>query len=387
VKKIIVYSALLLVGLICSQLLPSFIASYSKLQPAIMVLTMSALAYIMINVGREFEIDKNNLKQYRWDYVVAMTTATFPWIAVVVYFIFVLMPPEMWLNVDAWKETLVIGRFAAPTSAGVLFAMLTAAGLGATWVFNKARILAIFDDLDTVLLMIPLSILVVGWQPALGLTLVLMFGLLALGYRYLHLWSIPSSASAVMGYAVVIAVVCELFYLRSGVHFEVLLPAFVLGCMMKSQHESVSDQQLSSLVAGVFMVLVGLSLPQIFGAADTTVSDSITLSMPAMSLAEITYHVVVISIIANVGKMFPLFCYRKEASFKERLALSISMWPRGEVGAGVLMISLGYGFGGPIVTISMLSLALNLVLTGVFIMVVRKLILNEGQEGESYEKT
>lgn len=385
-KKIIVYSALLLVGLICSQLLPSFIPSYSKLQPVIMVLTMSALAYIMINVGREFEIDKNNLKQYRWDYVVAMTTATFPWIAVVVYFIFVLMPPELWSNVDAWKETLVIGRFAAPTSAGVLFAMLTAAGLGATWVFNKARILAIFDDLDTVLLMIPLSILVVGWQPALGLTLVLMFGLLALGYRYLHLWSIPSSASAVLGYAVVIAVVCELFYLRSGVHFEVLLPAFVLGCMMKSQHESASDQQLSSLIAGVFMVLVGLSLPQIFGSADITASDSITLSMPAMSLAEITYHVVVISIIANVGKMFPLFCYRKEASLKERLALSISMWPRGEVGAGVLMISLGYGFGGPIVTISMLSLALNLVLTGVFIMVVRKLILNEGQEGESYEK-
>ncbi|EAS41878.1 putative Na+/H+ exchange protein [Photobacterium profundum 3TCK] len=347
---------------------------------------MSALAYIMINVGREFEIDKNNLKQYRWDYVVAMTTATFPWIAVVVYFIFVLMPPELWSNVDAWKETLVIGRFAAPTSAGVLFAMLTAAGLGATWVFNKARILAIFDDLDTVLLMIPLSILVVGWQPALGLTLVLMFGLLALGYRYLHLWSIPSSASAVLGYAVVIAVVCELFYLRSGVHFEVLLPAFVLGCMMKSQHESASDQQLSSLIAGVFMVLVGLSLPQIFGSADITASDSITLSMPAMSLAEITYHVVVISIIANVGKMFPLFCYRKEASLKERLALSISMWPRGEVGAGVLMISLGYGFGGPIVTISMLSLALNLVLTGVFIMVVRKLILNERQEGESYEK-
>ncbi|MGF1691576.1 sodium:proton antiporter [Photobacterium kagoshimensis] len=385
-KKIIIYSALLLVGLVCSQLLPSFIVGYGQLQPTILLLTMSALAYIMINVGREFEIDKNNLKQYRWDYVVAMTTATFPWIGVVLYFIFVLMPPEMWSNLDAWTETLVIGRFAAPTSAGVLFAMLTAAGLGATWMFNKARVLAIFDDLDTVLLMIPLSILVVGWQPALGVTLVLMFGLLALGYRYLHLWSIPSSAGAVMGYSVIIALLCELFYLRSGVHFEVLLPAFVLGCMMKSQHESSADQQVSSFVAGVFMVLVGLSLPQIFGGVTTTSTESVTLAMPAMSLAEITYHVLIISVIANLGKMFPLFCYRKQATLKERLALSISMWPRGEVGAGVLMISIGYGFGGPIVTISMLSLALNLVLTGVFIMVVRKLILSEKQQGESYEK-
>ena len=50
------------------------------------------------------------------------------------------------------------------------------------------------------------------------------------------------------------------------------------------------------------------------------------------------------------------------------------MWPRGEVGAGVLVLSLSYGIGGTIVTVVMLSLALNLALTGVFILVVRKLI-------------
>jgi hypothetical protein len=49
------------------------------------------------------------------------------------------------------------------------------------------------------------------------------------------------------------------------------------------------------------------------------------------------------------------------------------MWPRGEVGAGVLVISLSYGIGGPIVTVAMLSLALNLLLTGVFIYVVKRL--------------
>jgi hypothetical protein len=72
--------------------------------------------------------------------------------------------------------------------------------------------------------------------------------------------------------------------------------------------------------------------------------------------------------------MFPAFCYRKEASLRERLAVSIGMWPRGEVGAGVLVLSLSYGIGGPIVTIAMLSLALNLVLTGVFILWIKKLI-------------
>ena len=50
------------------------------------------------------------------------------------------------------------------------------------------------------------------------------------------------------------------------------------------------------------------------------------------------------------------------------------MWPRGEVGAGVLVISIGYGIGGPIVTVAMLSLAFNLFLTGVFILIVRKLL-------------
>jgi hypothetical protein len=72
--------------------------------------------------------------------------------------------------------------------------------------------------------------------------------------------------------------------------------------------------------------------------------------------------------------MVPAFCYRQEASWKERLALAIGMWPRGEVGAGVLVVSLGYGLGGPMMTVAMLSLALNLILTGAFILVVRRLV-------------
>jgi hypothetical protein len=50
------------------------------------------------------------------------------------------------------------------------------------------------------------------------------------------------------------------------------------------------------------------------------------------------------------------------------------MFPRGEVGAGVLVISLSYGLDRTILAVAMLALALNLVLTGVFIVIVRKLL-------------
>lgn len=50
------------------------------------------------------------------------------------------------------------------------------------------------------------------------------------------------------------------------------------------------------------------------------------------------------------------------------------MWPRGEVGAGVLAVSLAYGISPAFVTVATLSLALNLLLTGVFIVIVKRLI-------------
>lgn len=425
-KKVLVFSLLLLGGLFASQVLPSMISGYENLADVIRVLTMAALAYIMIRVGYEFDIDKSNLKQYGWDYVVAFTAATFPWIFVTLYFIFVLLPPEFWADLQAWKETLLAGRFAAPTSAGVLFSMLAAAGLGATWLFKKARILAIFDDLDTVLLMIPLKMLMVGLAWQLGIIVMLMIALLALAYLALHKVRVPTAWGWVLGYSFAIALVSEVIYKGSKIidesvpiHIEVLLPAFVLGCMMaypkarkeaeasgdrqaieKAHHadpmESPSATKASTLIAGAFMVLVGLSMPAITGgqadpttltaagapAAEATAAQTgkdqgmgtVTAAQPTMGWGLIALHVLIITVICNIGKMFPAFCYRKEAHWRERLGVAIGMWPRGEVGAGVLVISLSYGIGGPIVTIAMLSLALNLVCTGVFIVMVQWLI-------------
>jgi Kef-type K+ transport system membrane component KefB len=88
----------------------------------------------------------------------------------------------------------------------------------------------------------------------------------------------------------------------------------------------------------------------------------------------IALHVLMITVLSNIGKMYPFFCYRNEAHWRQRLSVAVGMWPRGEVGAGILVLSLSYGIGGPVVTVAMLSLALNLALTGVFIYFIKYLI-------------
>jgi Kef-type K+ transport system membrane component KefB len=392
---------------------------------------MVGLSFIMIRVGYEFDIDRSRLRQYGWDYVVAFTAASFPWIFVTLYFVFVLLPPATWGTLAAWQETLLAGRFAAPTSAGVLFSMLAAAGLGTTWLFRKARILAIFDDLDTVLLMIPLKMLMVGLAWQLGLIVVVMAVMLSAAYIFLHRIRIPVTWPWVLAYAAGITGFSELAYQGSKliddsvpIHIEVLLPAFVLGCVMAYPsprdgggiapddshhgHEVVArptEQRVATIVAAAFMVMVGLSMPAILSgdaarqggamtaqaeptmrgagapAAEASAAElgasqqigRVTAAQPPMSWTRILLHVLLITILANAGKMFPAVCYRTEAHWRERLAVAIGMWPRGEVGAGVLVISLSYGIGGPIVTVAMLSLALNLLLTGVFIYVVKRL--------------
>jgi len=416
-------------GLVGSQWLPDLLgALYADIGDIVRILTMASLSFIMIRVGYEFDLDKSNLKQYGWDYVVAFTAASFPWVLATLYFVFVMLPPYAWSNLAGWKETLLAARFAAPTSAGVLFSMLVASGLGATWLFRKARILAIFDDLDTVLLMIPLKMLMVGLAWQLGLIVVVMASMLTAGYVFLHRIRIPVSWPWVITYAGVITAVSEFVYRYSKlidetvpVHIEVLLPAFVLGCVMAypgqaagvaghsagghPEIETPEERRATTIVAATFMILVGLSMPAILSgdaatqggamtaaveptlhsagspSAESTAAATgrqadigrVTASQPLMGWAAISLHVLAITILCNLGKMFPAFCYRRQAHWRERLAVSIGMWPRGEVGAGVLVIALSYGIGGPIVTVAMLSLALNLLLTGPYIYIVRRL--------------
>jgi hypothetical protein len=45
------------------------------------------------------------------------------------------------------------------------------------------------------------------------------------------------------------------------------------------------------------------------------------------------------------------------------------------VGAGIIFVSLGYGLGGPLLAISLLTILSNLILTGGFVIIVRRLAL------------
>ncbi len=402
-KKVALFSILLVLGLVGSQILPGILGdAYGPVDKIISLLTMMGLSFIMIHVGYEFDIVKSRIRSYGWDYVVAMTAAAFPWIFVSLYFVVVMLPSQTWFSIDAWKESLLAGLFAAPTSAGVLFSMLAAAGLSATWLFKKARVLAIFDDLGTVLLMIPLKIMIVGFAPQLLGIILVMALMLWIGWRYLHAINLSAAWPWVLLYSLLIVLVTELIYAGSlylddqvPVHLEVLLPAFVLGMVMKRPEgsdphvddqreghqegpESTQEQRVSTIISAAFMVLVGLSMPALFasgeGATGQSLTARFTASIPMPDWTTLALHVLALTVLSNIGKMVPSLVYRREAHWRERLAVAIGMWPRGEVGAGVLVVSIGYGIGGPILTVAVLSLALNLLLTGVFILIVKRLL-------------
>lgn len=405
-KKIILLSLFLIGGLFLSQTLPTAINTevYSQLKFGLDTLMFICLSFIMINVGREFELDKKRWKSYISDYFIAMATAALPWIMVTLYYIF-LLGPEYYGSWEAWKENLLIGRFAAPTSAGILFTMLAAAGLRHVWIYKKTQVLAIFDDLDTILLMIPLQIMLIGMKWQLFVIVGIIVVLLWFGWKKLSAYNSNQQWWVILLWAILIVAISNGVYLltksifgaEGSIHIEVLLPAFVLGMVMKHHpeaHASKMELRMTDIISYTFMMLVGLSTP-LFVQGDLdhlqgTVT-SVTASQPMMSWGMIALNVFIVTILSNIGKLFPVLCYR-DRHILERLALSVGMFTRGEVGAGILIIALGYNLGGPILIISLLSLVLNLVLTGFFVVFVKRMAvkvygdsaLREGPQEELY---
>ena len=385
-KKVLSFSAMLMLGLLLSQLMPGLLTEtcYEHTRHGIEILLGVCLAFIMINVGREFEVDKSNIKSYAKDYLVAMLAAAMPWLLIAMYYIFVLMPSEWWSQGAVWKESLLLSRFAAPTSAGILFTMLAAIGLQKSWIYKKIQVLAIFDDLDTILLMIPLQIAMIGMQWQMGVILVVVVVLLWIGWKKMssyelrHDWkSLLIYSALVYGATYVVYILTDHFFGEEGsVHIEVLLPAFVLGMVMKHGHAaSKADDRAASVISLLFMLLVGMSMPLIHMEEAPAQTGSIIATLPMLSWGSIALHVVIISLLSNIGKLTPMLFYR-DRSLKERLALSVGMFTRGEVGAGVIFIALGYHIGGPILLISVLTLVFNLILTGGFVMIVKRLALS-----------
>lgn len=397
-KKVVLFSLLLVFGLIFSQLL-IFVDVESRQWIEILVknLALIFLAFIMIHVGLEFTIERSNLKQYGWDYFVAFTAASLPWIFCALYFVYFFQHKSGVSHFDIWTDALLLARFAAPTSAGVLFTMMAAAGLEETWVYKKARVLAIFDDLDTIILLIPIKMMIVGFKWEAIALLSIILALIYLAWKKMHSLKWPIHWYWMLLYSIAIAALTEGIYFLtvyledvSPTQLEILLPAFVFGCVlafpnrMKSVHRFFQrpvEKRVKLLVGATFIFLVGLSMPIIEITQETSPSEPGNLEfleykIGALSVGAVLWHVLVITFLSNLGKLFPLFCYRKEVGWKERLALSLGMCPRGEVGAGIIILALELvtHLDPALIVIAMLSLALNLILTGPLIMLIKKLL-------------
>ena len=397
-KKILSFSLFLIAGIIFSQILPSAMGeNFFSFKEITNILLYISLSFIMINVGREFELDKVNWRSYVQDYFIAMGTAALPWIFVAMYFVFVLLPVEYGTSWDAWKESLLLSRFAAPTSAGILFTMLAAIGLKASWIYKKIQVLAIFDDLDTILLMIPLQIIMIGMKWQMAVVLFVVFFLLYFGWKKMGKYKLRQDWIAILFYsAVVVGVTWGLHFItvsflgkNEGIHIEVLLPAFVLGMIMGHVNtDSKSERIVTTGISMFFMFLVGMSMPLFIGthtmSDDVLAGASLLGQQPMLSAGRIIFHVLIVSLLSNIGKLVPLFFYR-DRYIEERLALSIGMFTRGEVGAGIIFIALSYNIGGPALIISVLSIVLNLILTGIFVIWVKKLSIRAALKRERAE--
>ena len=387
-RKVLSFSVFLVAGLVLSQSLPVLVGTegIGAVRTVANILLYVCLSFIMINVGREFEVDKSRWKSYTQDYFIAMATAAMPWFLIALYYVFVLLPPEFWNSWEAWKENLLLSRFAAPTSAGILFTMLAAIGLKSSWMYKKIQVLAIFDDLDTILLMIPLQIMMIGLRWQLIIVVLIVFLLLSFGWKQLGKYNWRQDWKAILFYSFLVFIATQSLYLISkslygeagSIHIEVLLPAFIVGMIMKHKEiDTPVEHKVATGISFLFMFLVGMSMPHFIGVdfAETQAGEySVTGSQEMMPWGMIIFHVLIVSLLSNIGKLFPVFFYR-DRKFSERLALSIGMFTRGEVGAGFIFIALGYNLGGPALLISVLTIVLNLILTGIFVLWVKKLAL------------
>lgn len=596
--KVVVFTTNMCLGLILSQVLGATLDhhTYEAYREYVGVATMWCLSFIMMNVGYEFTIDKKALREYQIDGLVGMAAAGLPWIFTATWFILAIGNIEV-------GEGLLIALFAAPTSAGILFSMLAAAGLHNSWVFQKARILAIFDDLDCILLLIPLKVALVGFKWELSISVFIMLMLLGLAWKKLHAFSLPCDWKWTIAYSAVVVAFCKMthhvtehYIDMEAVHIEVLLPAFVIGtiidtpaarhelqlqrrnselrrlskssrasttstlsisekslglrqtawetqcnsqpdvtedsvaeieptyvkasCVSKTSkvtanwscEENTVNKDINTIVNGplpihwengdgpltfgrrgskgprhcrqissesedgfsrarrhskqitgesespqgrrslskqsirsflskassggsagsrlsamsltrygvprmipkepelaamgifeetidvvpeeheenmwepivqtsvsmTFMFLVGLSIPAMFGinAEDNS---------GGLGLGTILCHVIAVSGLMTLGKMFCLICYRDEVNWRQRLALSLGMCPRGEVGASIIVIALELGMEGPTIIVALCALGGNLVMSGAFIALVKYLVNYDEDSGAEDE--
>lgn len=362
VRLVYIFSLCLALGVILSQ-----IFDLSSQRENLIFLTRLFLSYILMEVGLEFVLNKRKWASYLFDFFVAATAAIFPWIFCFLYFLH--------SGNDPWRETLLISLFAAPTSSGILFTMLAAAGLASTWVFRKVQILAILDDVVTILLMVPIQLLLVGPRWELFVVILITFALLGLGYRFLHQIKLPVKRTWILFYSFFLVAFLEWIYQTVQLEIAPLLPAFIFGSLLYNPHNNsgkylhehsyIEPQSTAWMIFDrtikiFFMLLVGLVLPRVH--------------FSELILSDVVRDVLLVAILSNIGKCVLIFFYKKESHLRERIAVCLGMFIRGEMAAGVFALSVQHGISEYTTTVVVVSLILNLLLTSLLITGAAKLI-------------
>ena len=205
-----------------------------------------------------------------------MATAAVPWIFITLYYMFVMLPSVYWGDAEAWKENLLLSRFAAPDLGG--YPLHDAGGAAPQIELDVPQDPGAAGDFRRPghhpVLMIPLQIAMIGLQWQMFVVVAIVTLLLVAGWRKLGHYDLRQDWKSILLYAVVVfaltqglyALTASLFGESGGIHIEVLLPAFVLGMTMRHRHvDSAAEARASSFVSFLFMFLVGVGMPLFIG--------------------------------------------------------------------------------------------------------------------------
>ena len=161
-----------------------------------------------------------------------------------------------------------------------------------------------------------------------------------IGWKKLGTIRLSQTWKSILFYAVCIVAVTESIYLLTkwmmgadgAIHIEVLLPAFVLGMVMKTVHQHGNrDEKITGMISLSVYVSGGVEYTSVYRYRSWTpdyrsCGDYCCTALPSWEV--LVVHVIVVTLLSNLGKMFPLFFYR-DRQLEERLALSVGMFTRG----------------------------------------------------------
>jgi len=308
------------------------------------------------------------------------------------------LPPNWFVPVELGvSQGLLLSVFSAPTSAGMLISMMEAADLKNTWLFKKASMLAILDDIDALVFIAFMRILAIGSGYDLRHfgPVIVTVGLLTIAWFNMHKFVIPHSWPWVLLYAILIGTG---LWLWEGLTREykdctyifviaVLIPSFTLGCitydpkMETSQsykhieieltEEFIERQEYIDSHAPCMETFMGCAFMFFcwikYANSDRTSwdgNDSCDISCDC----DPNPH--------DGRQTGNMFIHGNETNTKDRYALGLAMVPRGEIGASVIIITLQTLKGrinDAYLGIVVLSVIANLVLSCGFIVYVKKL--------------